>query len=198
MDDSLNSKKIEKIVQETKFFTENVVPLDQNFKKQSSSDTPLPFQWWVPSSVYSHDSLVWRNCLWCNRYRAQIFSKTSPSSWKGIYKNRFSIPGWFKYLSSHRNVLSHTNILPISVWVIYRKPIHVWDSTLTHIDYPIQLPPCTYECPYAVTVCPSMSIHCKNWSMTFIPNCHWNHTKFNFGIIPKGIWHDCHTLFFAV
>ena len=34
--------------------------------------------------------------------------------------------------------------------------------------------------------------------MTFIPNYHWNHTKFNFGTIPVVIWYEYHTSVFAV
>ena len=41
-------------------------------------------------------------------------------------------------------------------------------------------------------------LHCKNRSMIFIANCHWNHTKFNFGMIPVAIWYEHHTSVFAV
>ena len=34
--------------------------------------------------------------------------------------------------------------------------------------------------------------------MIFIPNCHWNHTNFNFGMIPVVIWYEYHTSVFAV
>ena len=34
--------------------------------------------------------------------------------------------------------------------------------------------------------------------MIFIPNCHWNHTKFDFGMIPVAIWYEYHTPVFAV
>ena len=38
-------------------------------------------------------------------------------------------------------------------------------------------------------------LFCKNWSTIFIPNCHWNHTKFNIGMIPVVIkfWYEYHT-----
>ena len=41
-------------------------------------------------------------------------------------------------------------------------------------------------------------LHCKNWSMIFIPNYHWNHTKFEFGMISMVIWYEYHTSVFAV
>ena len=34
--------------------------------------------------------------------------------------------------------------------------------------------------------------------MIFIPNYHWNHTKFEFGMIPVAIWYENHTSVFAV
>ena len=34
--------------------------------------------------------------------------------------------------------------------------------------------------------------------MIFIPICHWNHSKFNFGMILVAIWYEYHTSFFAV
>ena len=34
--------------------------------------------------------------------------------------------------------------------------------------------------------------------MIFIPNCHWNHTKIEFGMIPEAIWYEYHTSVFAV
>ena len=34
--------------------------------------------------------------------------------------------------------------------------------------------------------------------MIFILNCHWNHTKFDFGMIPVVIWYEYHTSVFAV
>ena len=34
--------------------------------------------------------------------------------------------------------------------------------------------------------------------MIFIPKYHWNHTKFNFGMILVAIWYEYHTLVFAV
>ena len=34
--------------------------------------------------------------------------------------------------------------------------------------------------------------------MIFIPNYHWNHTKFEFGMIPVVIWYEYHTSVFAV
>ena len=34
--------------------------------------------------------------------------------------------------------------------------------------------------------------------MIFIANCHWNHTKFTFGMIPVAIWYEYHTSAFAV
>ena len=43
-----------------------------------------------------------------------------------------------------------------------------------------------------------ISLLCKNWSMIFIPNCHWNHTKIEFGMIPVAIWYEYHTSVFAV
>ena len=38
-------------------------------------------------------------------------------------------------------------------------------------------------------------LFCKNWSTIFIPNCHWNHTKFNIDMIPVVIkfWYEYHT-----
>ena len=42
------------------------------------------------------------------------------------------------------------------------------------------------------------TLHCKNWRIIFIPNCHWNHTKFNSGMIPVAIWYEYHTSVFAV
>ena len=42
------------------------------------------------------------------------------------------------------------------------------------------------------------TVHCKNWSMIFIPNCYWNHTKIKFGMIPVAIWYEYHTSVFAV
>ena len=38
----------------------------------------------------------------------------------------------------------------------------------------------------------------KTGSMMFIPNCHWNHTKIEFGMIPVTIWYEYHTSVFAV
>ena len=35
-------------------------------------------------------------------------------------------------------------------------------------------------------------------NLIFIPNCHWNHTKFDFGMIPVVIWYEYHTSVFAV
>ena len=34
--------------------------------------------------------------------------------------------------------------------------------------------------------------------MIFIPNCHWNYTKFKFSVIPVVIWYEYHTSVFAV
>ena len=34
--------------------------------------------------------------------------------------------------------------------------------------------------------------------MMFIPNCHWNHTKIEVGMIPMAIWCEYHTSVFAV
>ena len=34
--------------------------------------------------------------------------------------------------------------------------------------------------------------------MIFIPNYHWNHTKFEFGMFPVVIWYEYHTSVFAV
>ena len=44
----------------------------------------------------------------------------------------------------------------------------------------------------------SALVHCKNWSITLIPNYHWNHTKFEFGMIPVAIWYKYYTSVFAV
>ena len=34
--------------------------------------------------------------------------------------------------------------------------------------------------------------------MIFIPNYHWDHTKFEFGMIPVVIWYEYHTSISAV
>ena len=31
--------------------------------------------------------------------------------------------------------------------------------------------------------------------MIFIPNCHWNHTKIEFGTIPEAIWYEYHSAY---
>ena len=33
--------------------------------------------------------------------------------------------------------------------------------------------------------------------MVYMPNCHWNHTKIEFGMIPVVIWYGYHTSVFA-
>ena len=35
-------------------------------------------------------------------------------------------------------------------------------------------------------------MHCKNKSAIFIPNCHRNHTKIEFGMIPVVICYEYH------
>ena len=48
-----------------------------------------------------------------------------------------------------------------------------------------------YTCSYS-------TMHCKNRSMIFMPNYHWNYTKFNYGMIPVVIQYEYHTSDFSV
>ena len=51
----------------------------------------------------------------------------------------------------------------------------------------------SYIAETLVLIMYSCWVYCKNWSMIFISNCHWNHTKFTFGMIPVAVWYEYHT-----